>query len=139
MITGPVGLSEIQHGVRQMLKVISLLKKNEDIPFAEFRNWALQGHPALGKKLPGIRQYRMSVLLEENPDLPYDAVSEFWFDDNEARLAAFATPEGKAAAEDAASQCSSRVHLLTEEKVIIGESEKWLIIREYSYSFYEKR
>ena len=61
----------------------------------------------------------MSVLLQENPELPYEAVSEFWFDDNEARLAAFATLEGKAAAEDAAAHCSARVHLLTEEKIII--------------------
>jgi uncharacterized protein (TIGR02118 family) len=102
-----------------MLKVISLLKRKEDISLEDFRKWALKEHPPLGKKLPGIRHYRMSVILEDNPDHPCDAVSEFWFDDNEARLAAFATPEGKAAAEDAAAHCSSRTHLLTEEKVII--------------------
>lgn len=102
-----------------MLKVISLLKRKESISFESFRQWALEEHPPLGKRLPGIRQYRMSVVLEDNPALPYDAVSEFWFDDNDARQAAFATPEGKAAAEDAAAHCSSRTHLLTEEKVII--------------------
>jgi uncharacterized protein (TIGR02118 family) len=102
-----------------MLKVISLLKKKEEIPFDAFRKWALEEHPPLGKQLPGMRHYRMSVLLQENPDLPYDAVSEFWFDNNEARIAAFATPEGKAAAEDASAHCASRVHLLTEERVII--------------------
>ena len=48
-----------------------------------------------------------------------DAVSEFWFQNEEARVAAFATPQGKAAAEDAAAHCSFRVHLLTQEKVII--------------------
>lgn len=102
-----------------MLKVISLLKKKSDIPLEEFRKWALEEHPEKGKKLPGMRQYRMSVVREDSPDLPYHAVSEFWFDDNEARLAAFATQQGKEAAEDAASHCESRVHLLTEEKVII--------------------
>ena len=102
-----------------MLKVISLLKRKEDISFEDFRRWALEEHPPLGKQLPGLRHYRMSVLREDNPDLPYDAVSEFWFDDNAARLAAFGTPEGKAAAEDASAHCSSRVHLLTEEKVIV--------------------
>lgn len=103
-----------------MLKVVSLLKRRDDLSLEDFRQWALEEHPLLGKKLPGIRQYRMSVILEDNPDLPYHAVSEFWFDSNEARAAAFATPEGKAAAEDASSHCSSRVHLLTEEKVVIG-------------------
>jgi uncharacterized protein (TIGR02118 family) len=102
-----------------MLKVISLLKRRDDMSFGEFRKWALEEHPPLGKRLPGIRHYRMSVVLEDNPDLPCDAVSEFWFDDNDARLAAFATPEGKAAGADAAAHCSSRVHLLTEEKVLI--------------------
>jgi uncharacterized protein (TIGR02118 family) len=102
-----------------MLKVISLLKRKEGMSLAEFRKWALEEHPPLGKKLPGIRHYRMSVVLEDDPDLPADAVSEFWFDDNEARLAAFATPEGQAAGADAAAHCSSRVHLLTEETILI--------------------
>jgi uncharacterized protein (TIGR02118 family) len=102
-----------------MLKVISLLKRKEGMSLEEFRTWALVEHPPLGKKLPGIRHYRMSVVLEDNPDLPADAVSEFWFDDNQARLAAFATPEGQAAGADAAAHCSSRVHLLTEETILI--------------------
>ena len=102
-----------------MLKVISLLKRKEGMSFEEFRKWALEEHPPLGKKLPGIRHYRMSVVLEDDPDLPCDAVSEFWFDDNEARLAAFATPEGQAAGADAAAHCSSRTHLLTEETILI--------------------
>ena len=102
-----------------MLKVISLLKRKEGTSLEEFRKWALEEHPPLGKRLPGIRHYRMSVVLEDDPDLPADVVSEFWFDDNEARLAAFATPEGKAAGADAAAHCSSRVHLLTEETILI--------------------
>ncbi|MGB3701620.1 MAG: EthD family reductase [Anaerolineales bacterium] len=102
-----------------MLKVVSLLRKKDDVTLDKFRNWALNEHPEKGKKLPGIRHYRMSVVLEDNPELPYHAVSEFWFDDNDARIVAFGTPEGKAAAEDAASNCASRVHLLTEEKIII--------------------
>jgi uncharacterized protein (TIGR02118 family) len=96
-----------------------LLKRKEGMGLEEFRRWALEEHPPLGMKLPGIRQYRMSVVLDDNPDLAADAVSEFWFDDDAARQAAFATPEGKAAAEDAAAHCSSRTHLLTEERVII--------------------
>jgi uncharacterized protein (TIGR02118 family) len=102
-----------------MLKVISLLKRKEGMSLEEFRRWALEEHPKLGRQLPGIRRYRMSVVLQDDPNLPADAVSEFWFDDDEARKAAFATPQGKAAAEDAIAHCSSRIHLLTEEKVII--------------------
>lgn len=102
-----------------MLKVISLLKRKDGMPLDDFRNWILNEHPPLGVQLPGIQAYRMSVVKEDEPSSPFDAVSEFWFEDNEARVAAFATPQGKAAAEDAAAHCSSRVHLLTEEKIII--------------------
>lgn len=102
-----------------MLKVISLLKRKEGTSLEEFRHWALEEHPPLGKQLPGLRHYRMSVVQTDDPNLPYDAVSEFWFDDNEARAAAFSTAAGKAAAEDAVAHCASRIHLLTEEKVIL--------------------
>jgi uncharacterized protein (TIGR02118 family) len=103
-----------------VLKVISLLKRKEGMSLEEFRHWALEEHPQLGKKMPGMRHYRMSVLLEDNPALPADAVSEMWFDDMAARNAAFGTDEGKAAAADAIAHCSSRTHLLTEEKVLIA-------------------
>jgi hypothetical protein len=43
-----------------------------------------------------------------------------WFDDMDARNAAFGTDEGKAAAADAIAHCSSRTHLLTEEKILIA-------------------
>jgi uncharacterized protein (TIGR02118 family) len=102
-----------------VLKVISLLKRKEGTSLEEFRTWALEEHPALGKKIPGMRHYRMSVVLEDNPALPADAVSEMWFDSNEARLAAFGADEGKAAAADAIAHCASRTHLITEEKVLI--------------------
>jgi uncharacterized protein (TIGR02118 family) len=102
-----------------MLKVISLLKRKEDISLEDFRRWATEEHPQIGKNMPGLRHYRMSVVLEDNPALPADAVSEMWFDDMAARNAAFATDAGKAAAADAIAHCSSRTHLLTEEKVLI--------------------
>lgn len=102
-----------------MLKIVSLMKRKEGMSLEEFRTWAFEEHPKLGKKLPGLRHYRMSVVLEDNPALPADAVSELWFDDMAARNAAFATDDGKAAGADAAAHCSSRVHLLTEEKVLV--------------------
>lgn len=102
-----------------MLKVISLLKRKEGMSLEEFRRWALVEHPPLGKKLPGMRHYRMSVALSDDPNAPADAVSEMWFDDDAARVAAFSTPEGEAAKNDAIAHCSSRMHLLTEEKVLI--------------------
>ena len=102
-----------------MFKVMSLMKRRTDMSLADFRQWAQAEHPLLAKKLPGLRGYRMNVAREENPDNPYDAVSEMWFDSAEARLAAMATDEGKAAGGDAASHCASRFHFLVEEKVFV--------------------
>lgn len=96
------------------------MKRREDMSLEEFRQWATVEHPPFGHKLPGIRRYFMSVVLEDSPDLPYHAVSEFWFDDKDAMAAAFATPEGKAAAEDAIAHCSQRTRLLTEETTLIA-------------------
>ncbi len=70
-----------------MLKVLSLMKRKEGMSYDEFRNWALNEHPKLATKIPGMRGYRMNVPVKENPDLPYDAISEMWWDSDEARLA----------------------------------------------------
>ena len=68
-----------------MLKVVSLLKRREDLSLDQFRRWALEEHPPIGKQLPGLQAYRMSVVVVDDPQLPYDAVSEFWFEDDDAR------------------------------------------------------
>jgi uncharacterized protein (TIGR02118 family) len=102
-----------------MLKVLSLMKRKEGMSYAEFRNWALNDHPPFAKKLPGLKGYRMNVPLTENPDSPYDAISEMWFDNADARTAAMATDVGKAAGGDAAAHASSRFHFIAEERVFI--------------------
>jgi uncharacterized protein (TIGR02118 family) len=103
-----------------MLKVMSLLKRREGMSFDDFKNWALNEHVKLGEKIPGMRAYRMNVLVAENPDSPYDAISEMWWDSEEARAKGFGTEEGKAAGADAAAHCASRFHFMAEEKVVIG-------------------
>lgn len=101
-----------------MLKVMSLMKRKDGMSYAEFRNWALNEHAKLAAKIPGMRGYRMNVTVEEVPDAPYDAISEMWWDSDEARLAGFATEEGKAAGADAAAH-ATRFHFMAEEKVLI--------------------
>jgi len=99
-----------------MLKVLSLMKRKPGTSYADFRNWALNEHPKLATKIPGMRAYRMNVPVKENPDVPYDCISEMWWDDDAARLAGFGTDEGKAAGADAAAH-AERVHFMAEEKV----------------------
>ncbi|MEO7221469.1 MAG: EthD domain-containing protein, partial [Devosia sp.] len=80
-----------------MLKVLSLMKRKPGTSYEEFRNWALNEHPKLATQIPGMKGYRMNVPVKENPDIPYDCISEMWWDSDEARLAGFGTDQGKAA------------------------------------------
>jgi uncharacterized protein (TIGR02118 family) len=102
-----------------VLKVFSLIKRREDLSLDEFRSWALEEHAPKGRNLPGLRQYSMSVVEADDPDLPYHAVSELYFDDEESFAAAFASEAGKAAGADVAAHASSRVRLVTREERII--------------------
>ena len=101
-----------------MLKVISLLKRRDDMSREEFYNWAKE-HAARGAKIPTLKQYRMNVARLDEPEAAFDAVSEMWFDDVAAFDAGFATDVGKAAREDAMSHCSQRVHVRVEENILM--------------------
>ena len=96
-----------------MLKLISLMKRAENMSVEEFRSWALEEHVPLARDLPGLRAY--SVSLTESGDGAFDCVNEMWFDDEAARVAAFVSDAGQKAAADAAAHASERVHLVTTE------------------------
>ena len=96
-----------------MLKLISLLRRPEGTSKEAFRSWVLDEHIVLARELPGLRSYSVSIVEAE--DSPYDCVNEMYFDDEEARAAAFASEAGKAAGADAAAHASERVHLVTTE------------------------
>ena len=92
---------------------------HDDPPIELFRRWMLDDHPSLGWKLPGIRIHNKSEVLEDFPELSYRKLSEFWFNDDNARMALLATPEGRVTAEDAATHNTTRVQVQTEETIII--------------------
>ena len=100
-----------------MIKVMSLMKRKEGMPFAEFRKWLLDEHVAFARNLPGLKKYTANALLKENPDAPYDGITELFFDSEQAMADAFATDAGKAAGGDAASHCSNRFRMVCEEKL----------------------
>lgn len=96
-----------------MLKLISLLRRAEGMSKDEFRTWVLDEHSPLARELPGLRGYTVSVV--DGDDGPYDCVNELYFDDEQARAAAFGSEQGQAVAADAAAHASERVHLVTTE------------------------
>ncbi|MGQ0635555.1 MAG: EthD family reductase [Planctomycetaceae bacterium] len=102
-----------------MLKIVSLLNRKEGTSRDEFYHWARNTHPQLARQLPGIRGYRMNVARLDEPEPAFDAISEMWFDDKAAFEAAFATPPGQRARQDATTHASRRVHVHTEEIVVL--------------------
>lgn len=84
-----------------MFKVIFWAHKKEGQAPDEFRQYWLERHAPLAKKLPGLRRYEVS-LVEGGPGrtgFP-DGVAELYFDSKEAFLAAFSTPRGKEVVDD---------------------------------------
>ena len=101
-----------------MIKGFSMMKRREDMSVQQFRDWLLNEHVPLAKKVPGMRKYVVNFPLDGSGDTPFDAVNEMYFDSAEAREQAFASEAGKAAGADAAAHCSARTPLVVNENVI---------------------
>ena len=100
-----------------MIKVMSLMKRKDGMSFEDFRSWLENDHPKLAKNIPGMRKYTVNILAKANDELPFDGVSEMWFDNEAAIAESFGTDGGKAAGGDAAAHCSNRVRLVMNEHV----------------------
>jgi uncharacterized protein (TIGR02118 family) len=105
-----------------VVKVVVLLPRRSDLSREDFERYLRDTHVPLLVRLPGLRRLVLNwVLPDPNGPAPaYDAVGEDWFDDGQALSAAFASPEGKAVADDTPNFLDmSRFGLLvTEEEEI---------------------
>jgi uncharacterized protein (TIGR02118 family) len=106
-----------------MVKLISLIKRKEGMSREEFARWAIEDHAPIGRRLPDIRQYRINLLRADQPEADFDGVFELWFDSVEALQAALDSAVGTEAREDAMAHASRRIHLRTEEHVIVGAGD----------------
>ncbi len=102
-----------------MLKIMSMLKRNDDMTLDEFRKWAQLRHPRIAAEIPGLVAYKVNVCLTDDPARPYDAVNELWFESDAARVHGFAAKAGRDAAADVAAHCRTRTHLLVAELEVI--------------------
>jgi uncharacterized protein (TIGR02118 family) len=76
-------------------------------------------HIPLAKKLPGLRKYEISQGPVMTPAGPAGVhlVATLYFDDMQAIQAAFASPEGQAAAADAQSLTSLEMFVFESQEV----------------------
>ena len=95
-----------------------LLKRNENLDYAEFHKHWLENHAALVRQLPGIRKAVFNF-SDQNGEGEIDAVSELWFDTEQAFVDAYASDIGKQVAEDSLSRVSRRErHFLVEHDIV---------------------
>ena len=110
-----------------MIKSVSFLTRKAGMSHEQFVKHWLEIHGPLALKVPGVRRYVQSHILEERkrPDIPsheieVDGVAELWYDDRDAMARASASPEAKALHADGALFIGRIKSFVTEEKVIIG-------------------
>jgi uncharacterized protein (TIGR02118 family) len=101
-----------------MQRVVIYLKRRTDLLQPVFFAWWLGQHKALAERLPGLRQYVISLAADEQEG-PFDGMAELWFDDLAAADAAFTSPAGQAARADADAHVARHERLnLTEHTII---------------------
>lgn len=74
-----------------MYKVITLLKRRPGVSVEHFQQYWLQQHAPLAAAMPRLRRYVQSHALVQGyakGELPYDGISEMWFDTKEDYAAA---------------------------------------------------
>jgi uncharacterized protein (TIGR02118 family) len=118
IVDGPAG-SNLIKGVWQ-------LKRMPGMSLGDFRKYWIEVHGAMGHKLPGVRRYVQSHLIDEGylyATPQYDGVAQLWFDSPEAMKAAFDAPAGKAMAEDGAKflDMSFTRNFVAREHVVIDQ------------------
>ena len=109
-----------------MIKSLTLLTRKAGLTHEEFMRHWVEIHAPLARKVPGIRRYVQTHLLEERkrPDIPssgveIDGVAELWYDDQEAMRRAIASPEGRTLYADGALFIGRVKTYTTEERQII--------------------
>lgn len=109
-----------------MIKSLSLLTRKTGLTHEQFVKHWLEVHGPLARKVPGLRRYVQSHILEErtrpdilSTDVEIDGVAELWYDDPESMRRALATPEAKALYADGALFIGRIKSFTMEEKEII--------------------
>ncbi len=107
-----------------MIKVVYCITKKPGLTDEEFFHYWEKVHGPIGARIPHLRRlvqsHRVNVAGDKyQPD--YDGVSELWFDNVQALLAARQSAEWKASTEDEANFIDHKkvAYFVSEEHVIL--------------------
>lgn len=109
-----------------MIRRVSLLSRKPELTHEEFVDHWENVHGPLALKVPGIRRYVQSHIIDEHfrDDIPgqvdeVDGIAELWYDSMEDLKRSSATPEAKALYADGALIIGKIRTFIIEEKTII--------------------
>jgi uncharacterized protein (TIGR02118 family) len=103
-----------------VIKIIALVRRNEDMTHEEFVAYWQGHHSKLVARLPGLRRYIQNPALElGGRQRPYDGCAELWYDDIDAVRAAAESPESERVREDEPNFVSTIDWFLATEHPII--------------------
>jgi len=106
-----------------MIKLIAFLKRKPEYTMEAFTQRWLE-HTKMSGKMPGLLGYRVNTAVPQQPggvEPLYDGTAELWWENLAAMQLAFDSDIGKAAGADADTFCSTRIHLYTEEHMIVPD------------------
>jgi uncharacterized protein (TIGR02118 family) len=111
-----------------VIKLIALLKRKSGMSSEDFAKRWLHEHTKLSSQLSGLLEYRINLATSKQPDSEgseslYDRTAELWWESLEAMEASFASDIGKAAGADADEFCEVRLHVYTQEHVVVQRAE----------------
>ncbi len=110
-----------------MVKLIALLKRKPHLSRAAFERRWLEEHTEISSQLPGLLAYRINIASARQPEgadePPYDGTAEMWWESIDAMEAAFDSPTGVAAGTDADLFADIRIHIYTDEHVVMSGPE----------------
>lgn len=109
-----------------MVKLIALLKRKPGISREEFAKRWLDEHTKISTQLPNLLEYRINIATQrqqDNGEAEYDGTAEMWWESIDAMEAAFQSDIGQRAGADADEFCSVRIHVYTEEHLVLAERE----------------
>jgi uncharacterized protein (TIGR02118 family) len=111
-----------------MIKVIALLKRKPEMTHEQFTRRWLDEHINMSSKMPGLRGYRVNIATPYQPEGTeepiYDGTAELWWNSIDDMEAAFASDIGVAAGVDADLFADVRIHIYTDEYIVVPGPEK---------------
>lgn len=105
-----------------MIKLIAFLRRKPGMTMEEFKTRWVDEHTKISAKMPGLLGYRINIATERQPEGTeplFDGTAELWWESIDAMEAAFATEIGVLAGQDGDAFTSARIHLYTEEFIVV--------------------